>query len=68
MPPLGLGWRVDADPKGRLRWRPAGGDENSRSSLVIYPRLGLSIALGSNLCSTPGNALKPSSDLADVFA
>lgn len=68
MPPLGLGWRVDNDPKGRLRWHHAGGDENSRASLVVYPQLGLSIALGSNLYSTPGNVLKPSSDLADVFA
>jgi serine beta-lactamase-like protein LACTB len=68
MPPLGLGWRVDNDSKGRLRWHHAGAQEGSRSSLVIYPTLGLSIALASNAFGTPGNVLKPSSDLADIFA
>lgn len=66
-PPLGLGWRVDNDTKGRLRWHHAGAQEGSRSSLVVYPALGLSIALASNAMATPGNVLKPSSDLADVF-
>lgn len=68
MPPLGLGWRIDADEKGRLRWHHAGSDEGSRASLVIYPQLGLSIAFATNLFASPGNVLKPSSDLADAFA
>jgi serine beta-lactamase-like protein LACTB len=68
MPPLGLGWRVDNDEKGRLRWHHAGSDEGSRASLVIYPELGLSIALATNLFAVPGNVLKPSSDFADAFA
>lgn len=68
MPPLGLGWRIDADDKGRPRWHHAGSDEGSRASLVIYPELGLSIAFTTNLFASPGNVLKPSSDLADAFA
>jgi serine beta-lactamase-like protein LACTB, mitochondrial len=68
MPPLGLGWRVDSDEKGRLRWHHAGSDEGTRTGLVVYPALGLSIALASNLFAVPGNILKPSSDLADAFA
>lgn len=68
MPPLGLGWRIDVDEKGRLRWHHAGSDEGSRASLVIYPDLGLSIAFATNLFASPGNVLKPSSDLADAFA
>jgi len=67
-PPLGLGWRVDSDSKGRLRWHHAGAQEGSRSSLVIYPALGLSIAMASNAFGTPGNVLKYSSDLADILA
>ncbi|WP_454759183.1 serine hydrolase domain-containing protein [Caulobacter segnis] len=68
MPPLGLGWRIDADDKGRPRWHHAGSDEGSRASLVIYPDLGLSIAFATNLFASPANVLKPSSDLADAFA
>lgn len=68
MPPLGLGWRVDTDEKGRLRWHHAGSDEGSRSSLVIYPALGLSIAFATNLFAVPNNVLAPSSELADAFA
>ena len=67
MPPLGLGWRIDADPKGRRRWHHAGAQEGGRASLVVYPDLGLSIALASNVATTPGNVLAPSSDLADAF-
>jgi len=68
VPPLGLGWRIDADERGRVRWHHAGSDEGARASLVIYPELGLSIAFATNLFAVPGNVLKPSSDLADVFA
>lgn len=67
-PPLGLGWRVDTDATGRLRWHHAGGQEGGRASLVVYPALGLSIAFASNLMTAPGNVLTPSSDLADAFA
>ena len=67
MPPLGLGWRIDTDPKGRRRWHHAGAQEGGRASLIVYPDLGLSIALASNVATVPGNVLVPSSDLADAF-
>jgi CubicO group peptidase (beta-lactamase class C family) len=67
MPPLGLGWRVDTDDKGRTQCHHAGADEGSRASLVVYPELGLSVALATNLFGVPGNVLKPSSELADAF-
>ncbi len=67
-PPLGLGWRVDQDAKGRRRWHHAGNQEGGRASLVVYPDLDLSIALATNVAGTPGNVLGPSSELADAFA
>src|SRR5688572_27001455 len=67
-PPLGLGWRVDRDAKSRLRWHHAGATPGGRASLVVYPELGLSIALASNVMSAPGDVLGPSSELADAFA
>ncbi|KRA82748.1 hypothetical protein ASD76_01260 [Altererythrobacter sp. Root672] len=66
-PPLGLGWRIDTDKAGRLRWHHAGATAGGRFGLVIYPALGLSIALGSNLMVSPGDVLGPASRLADVF-
>ena len=67
-PPLGLGWRIDCDAKGRLRWHHAGATPGGRAVLVIYPELDLSIALASNVMSTPGDVLGPAAELADVFA
>lgn len=66
-PPLGLGWCIDRDARGRLRWHHAGATPGGRASLVVYPELGLSIALASNVMSAPGDVLGPSSELADVF-
>jgi CubicO group peptidase (beta-lactamase class C family) len=67
-PPLGLGWRVDRDAKDRLRWHHAGATPGGRASLVVYPELGLSIALASNVMTAPGDVLGPSSELANAFA
>jgi CubicO group peptidase (beta-lactamase class C family) len=67
-PPLGLGWRVDHDAKGRLRWHHAGATPGGRASLVVYPELDLSIALASNVMTMPGDVLSPSAELADIFA
>jgi serine beta-lactamase-like protein LACTB, mitochondrial len=66
-PPLGLGWRINRDSKGRLRWHHAGGQEGARSSLVVYPGERLSIAFASNATGTPGDVLTPSEMLADVL-
>jgi len=64
-PPLGLGWRINRDSKGRLRYHHAGGQEGARSSLVVYPDLQLSIAFATNATGTPGDVLSPSELLAD---
>jgi CubicO group peptidase (beta-lactamase class C family) len=66
-PPLGLGWRVDEDAQGRLRWHHAGATPGGRAGLVIYPGLGLSIAMASNTMMAPGDVLGPSAELAEVF-
>jgi CubicO group peptidase (beta-lactamase class C family) len=67
-PPLGLGWRIDKDAKGRLRWHHAGSTPGGRYGLVVYPELGLSVALAGNVMSAPGDVLGPSAGLADIFA
>ncbi len=67
-PPLGLGWRVDEDAHGRLRWHHAGATPGGRAGLVIYPAQGLSIALAGNTMTAPGDILGPASELADIFA
>jgi CubicO group peptidase (beta-lactamase class C family) len=67
-PPLGLGWRVDNDAGGRLRWHHAGTTPGGRYGLAVYPQLGLSIALACNTMLAMGDVLGPASKLADVFA
>lgn len=64
-PPLGLGWRINHDSKGRLRWHHAGGQDGARSSLVVYPTQQVSIAFATNASGTPGDVLAPSELLAD---
>jgi serine beta-lactamase-like protein LACTB len=66
-PPLGLGWRVDEDDAGRLRWHHAGATQGGRASLVVYPDQGLSIAMAGNCMISPGDVLGPSAELADIF-
>jgi len=66
-PPLGLGWRIDEDDAGRLRWHHAGGQDGVRASLVVYPKQKLSIALAANT-GAPGDVNGPSAKLANIFA
>jgi CubicO group peptidase (beta-lactamase class C family) len=66
-PPLGLGWRIDDDPAGRLRWHHAGGQDGARASLVVYPKEKLSIAFATNVTQTPGDVNGPSAKIADAF-
>jgi CubicO group peptidase (beta-lactamase class C family) len=67
-PPLGLGWRIDNDESGRLRWHHAGGQDGARASLVVYPKEKLCIALASNITGTPGDVNGPSAKLADIWS
>jgi serine beta-lactamase-like protein LACTB, mitochondrial len=66
-PPLGLGWRIDTDSSGRLRWHHAGGQDGARASLVVYPAQKLSIAFASNVTQAPGDVLGPSEKIADAW-
>lgn len=66
-PPLGLGWRVDSDTSGRLRWHHAGSTPGGRYGLIVYPSLGLSIALAGNIMMAPGDVLGPAARFADLF-
>ena len=66
-PPLGLGWRVDADAQGRERWHHAGTTPGGRCGLVLYPDAGLSIALAGNTMTEPGDVLGAAAELADMF-
>jgi CubicO group peptidase (beta-lactamase class C family) len=59
-PPLGLGWRIDTDGN-------AGATPGGRYSLVVYPELGLSIAMAGNVMAMPLDVGKASLELADVF-
>jgi serine beta-lactamase-like protein LACTB, mitochondrial len=65
-PPLGLGWRIDNDEVGRLRWHHAGTQYGCRAALVVYPRERLAIALATNLTATPGEVLVPAARFADA--
>lgn len=66
-PPLGLGWRLDADKRGRARRHHAGTTPGGRCGLVIYPEEGLSIALAGNTMMAPGDVLGAASELADLL-
>jgi CubicO group peptidase (beta-lactamase class C family) len=66
-PPLGLGWRIDQDGAGRLRWHHAGGQDGARASLVVYPKPELSVAFATNITGTPGDALGFSERLAAIW-
>jgi CubicO group peptidase (beta-lactamase class C family) len=67
-PPLGLGWRIDTDDRGRTRWHHAGGQDGARASLVVYPESGLAISFATNITGMPGNVNGPSAAIADAFA
>lgn len=65
---VGLGWRVDKDRQGRVRWNHAGAINGGRAVIVIYPDLDLSLAIMTNLSQTPGEVLIPAEAIADAFA
>jgi serine beta-lactamase-like protein LACTB len=66
-PPLGLGWRIDADKRGRERRHHSGTTPGGRCALVLYPHAGLSIALAGNTMTEPGDVLGAAAELADTF-
>lgn len=66
-PPLGLGWRIDADKRGRERWHHSGTTPGGRCGLMLYPHAGLSIALAGNTMTEPGDVLGAAAELGDMF-
>lgn len=67
MPPLGLGWRIDADKKGRKRWHHAGATPGGCFQLAVYPDQRLAVALAGNVMTMKMNTLQAASDLLDAF-
>jgi hypothetical protein len=63
---MGLGWRIDADESGRLRWHHAGTQQGCRAALVVYARERIAIAFATNLTATPGDVLTPAARFADA--
>ena len=62
--PVGLGWNIDRDDAGRLRYHHAGLQQGTRSVLLIYPEAGVSVALMSNLGGMPRDILAEAERLA----
>lgn len=67
-PPLGLGWRIDSDKKGRRRWHHAGATPGGCFLLVVYPDQRLSVALAGNVMTMRMDVLGTAADLIDIFA
>ena len=67
MTPVGLGWRVDHDEAGRLRYHHAGSQQGARAVLVVYPEDGVSVALMGNLGGQPEDILTPAAEIAAAF-
>ena len=66
-PPLGLGWRIDSDKKGRRRWQHSGATPGGCYFLAIYPDAGLSVSLAANVMTARINAPQAAADLMDAF-
>lgn len=62
--PVGLGWNIDQDDAGRLRYHHAGLQQGTRSVLLVYPEYGVAIALMSNLGGMPQDILEEAAGLA----
>jgi CubicO group peptidase (beta-lactamase class C family) len=66
-PPLGLGWRISPDKKGRMRWHHSGATPGGCYFLAIYPEQQISIALAGNVMSARINVSQAASDLVDTL-
>lgn len=65
--PVGLGWRIDHDAAGRLRYHHAGSQQGARAILIVYPEQRLSVVVMSNLGSTPQDIMTPAASIAEAF-
>lgn len=67
MPPLGLGWRISPDTKGRTRWHHAGATGGGCYFLAVYPDQQLSVAIAANVMNARVNMSQAASELVDAF-
>lgn len=61
---VGLGWRVGEDPFGREVWHHEGSMTGARSAVLLYPDVGITVVLLSNLTATPFFAFETAAALA----
>lgn len=61
---VGLGWRVGEDPFGRKVWHHEGSMTGTRSAVLLYPDVGITVVLLSNLTATPFFAFETAAALA----
>ena len=64
---VGLGWRIDRDPAGRLRYHHAGSIIGGRSIVMVIPEAAMSVAILSNMGDLPVDPLTPAQRLAEGF-
>jgi serine beta-lactamase-like protein LACTB len=64
---VGLGWRIDRDPAGRLRYHHAGSIIGGRSIIMVIPEAAMSVAILSNMGDLPIDPLTPAQRLAEGF-
>jgi CubicO group peptidase (beta-lactamase class C family) len=67
MPPLGLGWRISPDQKGRTRWHHAGATGGGCYFLAVYPEQQMSVAIGANVMNARINMNQAASELIDTL-
>lgn len=68
MPPLGLGWRISPDQKGRTRWHHSGATGGGAYFLAVYPEQRMSAAIAVNVMNARINMNQAASELIDTVA
>ncbi len=64
---VGLAWRIGSDPAGNTVWHHSGSMGGTRSTLLVFPDLGIAVSLLSNLSGTPGNIAREARLIAWEF-
>jgi serine beta-lactamase-like protein LACTB, mitochondrial len=67
MPPLGLGWRISPDQKGRTRWHHSGATTGGAYFLAVYPDQQMSVAIAVNVMNARINMNQAGSELIEAI-
>jgi serine beta-lactamase-like protein LACTB, mitochondrial len=67
MPPLGLGWRISPDQRGRTRWHHSGATGGGAYFLAVYPEQRMSVAIAVNVMNARINMNQAASELIDTL-